>query len=325
MQLYKKVRINLVVKYKKRMFAPTMRIVSQLKPIKMKKVLLVLSVVVLSSCNNDNEYIYNVECPKTDVRLSIKSKEAKSNKQSKSVNSDVNRGDIPVAVKQINVTSESVSTGIDREATYNLVDDGSGANGFIISDVPLGENNFTATTTAVASNLWRVNQFATNSFTAQEKLDDNKANTPYAVYNGNVGGANITGENDFITMPMTTENGRLNTVVILEESLRKDYYLQVASIVSNGSPVKVITASNGKKGISLYWSSEDSVAGENQGITINVFHKDGTFINGETVILTVQASTGLNTIYTVYRDHIYAETAGFNFTFQEWNELDAGN
>lgn len=314
----------MVVKYKKRMFAPTMRIVSQLKPIKMKKVLLVLSVVVLSSCNNDNEYIYNVECPKTDVRLSIKSKEAKSNKQSKSVNSDVNRGDIPVAVKQINVTSESVSTGIDREASYNLVDDGSGVDGFIISDVPLGENNFVATTTAVSKGLYKSKKVNLKKTTIQAELDSLKLKTPYAVYEGSNSNVNITGVNDFISLDMNTVNGRRITGGKLAESIRDEYTWQVVVHTFNRFPQ--VYNLKGTQGMTTYWSASDAVEGDKITFLVEVYSKaTGNKVYSTKLVQDIVASTGVTSNYTVYADRVEAETVGLNFVFQEWNEIEDGN
>lgn len=289
-----------------------------------KVVLLVLSVVVLSSCNNDNEYNYNIECPKTDVRINIKSKEVKSNKSLRSVNSDVNRGDIPVAVKEINVTSESVSTGIDREASYNLVDDGSGADGFVISDVPLGENNFVATTTAVSKGRYKSYKVKLKNSTVQEKLDLLKADTPYAVYEGVNSGVDITGVNDFVALDMTTVNGRRITGGKLDESIRDEYTWSV--IVSTTNRVPKTYNLGGREGMVTYWSASDSVDGESITFDVTVYSKaNGAVVYTTTLTQNIIPSTGVTSNYTVYADRVEAETVGLNFTFQEWEEIEEGN
>jgi len=287
----------------------------------MKKVLLVVALTVLSSCNNDNEYIYNAECPKTDVRLNIKSNEAKYKTQAKS---DVNRGDIPVTVKEINVTSESVSTGIDREASYNLVDDGSGVDGFIISDVPLGENNFVATTTAVAKEEYKSKKVNLKNTTVQAELDALKLKTPYAVYEGSNDNVDITGVNDFVSLDMTTVNGRRITGGKLDESIRDEYTWQVVVHTFNRFPE--VYDLKGTQGMTTYWSASDAVEGDKITFLVEVYSK----ATGEKVYSTkleqdVIASTGVTSNYTVYADRVEAETVGLNFTFQEWNELDEVN
>jgi len=291
----------------------------------MKKVLLlVLSVGVLSSCNNDNEYYYDIECPKTDVRINIKSKEVKTNKQARSTNSDVNRGDIPVAVKEINVTSESVSTGIDREASYNLVDDGSGVDGFIISDVPLGENNFVATTTAVAKGEYKSKRVNLKNTTVQAELDVLKAKTPYAVYEGTNDNVDITGVNDFVSLDMNTVNGRRITGGKLDESIRDEYTWRVVVHTLNRSPE--VYDLKGNQGMTTYWSASDAVEGEVITFLVDLYSKaTGEKVYSTTLEQDILASTGVTSNYTVFADRVEAETVGLNFTFQEWIELEEGN
>jgi len=282
----------------------------------MKKVLLVLLVGlgVMTSCHND-EHTHEIVFPTTDLRLNVATET--SGLQSRSA--DVNRDDIPATVETIDVTVTSNVTPIERNDIFTLVDDGSGEDGFVVYDVALGLNNVIATTTTVADGSFNVSQFDTNNMTAQEKLNDNKSNVPYAIYNGEVLNTDVTGNNDFVTVQMTTENGRLNTVIVMEESIRDDYYYEV--ITSDTS----ITPTNSGKGVSLYWSDENSVDGEKQSITIKVFASDDTFVYESNSEISVIASTGINTLLTINATKVQAETVGFNFSFQPWTEIDGNN
>ena len=282
----------------------------------MKKVLgLVLGLTLgLTSCS-DEEVTCEVIYPTTDVRLDVNAS------SSNITGRDVNRDDIPATVDAIDVTISSSVTPIERNEVFNMVDDGSGETGFVIESVALGLNDVIATTTTVANGSFNVSQFSTNTFTPQEKLDDNKSKVPYAVYIGTVNDVEVTGLNDFITVPMTTQNGRLNTVVIMEESIRNDFHYEVVSWTTS-EPATYLYPSNSSKGVSLYWSDENSIGGETQSITINVFASDNTFVYGSTTLLNVTASTGLNTILTINATDVEAETVGFDFTFQEWVEVD---
>lgn len=304
-----------------------LRIVSvkTIKQIKMKKVLLVLVLGLgLTSCNNDNEYYYDIECPKTDVRINIKSKEVNTKTASRSTNSDVNRGDIPVAVKEINVTSESVSTGIDREASYNLVDDGSGVDGFVISDVPLGENNFVATTTAVAKDEYESKKVNLKKTTVQAELDSLKLKTPYAVYEGSNSNVDITGVNDFVSLDMNTVNGRRITGGKLAESIRDEYTWQVVVHTFNRFPE--VYNLKGTQGMTTYWSASDAVEGDKITFLVEVYSKaTGVKVYSTTLEQDVIASTGVTSNYTVYADRVESESVGLNFTFQEWEEIEEGN
>ena len=282
----------------------------------MKKVLgLVLGLTLgLTSCS-DEEVTCEVIYPTTDVRLDVNAS------SSNITGRDVNRDDIPATVDAIDVTISSSVTPIERNEVFNMVDDGSGETGFVIESVALGLNDVIATTTTVANGSFNVSQFSTNTFTPQEKLDDNKSKVPYAVYIGTVNDVEVTGLNDFITVPMTTQNGRLNTVVVMEESIRSDFYYEVITWTTS-EPATYLYPSSSSKGVSLYWSDENSLGGEQQGITINVFASDGTFVYDSLTLLNVTASTGLNTILTINATDVEAETVGFNFTFQEWVEVD---
>ena len=229
-----------------------------------------------------------------------------------------------VAVKEINVTSESVSTGIDREASYNLVDDGSGVDGFVISDVPLGENNFVATTTAVAKGEYKSKKVNLKNTTVQAELDVLKAKTPYAVYEGSNGGVDITGVNDFVSLDMNTVNGRRITGGKLDESIRDEYTWQVVVHTFNRFPE--VYNLKGNQGMTTYWSASDAVEGDKITFLVEVYSKaTGEKVYSTTLEQDVIASTGVTSNYTVYADRVEAETVGLNFTFQEWEEVEEGN
>ena len=289
----------------------------------MKKVLLALLVGlgVMTSCHND-EHTHEIVFPTASIRLSVdaNSNASKGTSNESKSNIDVNRDDIPATVETIDVTVSSSVAPIEINNIYTLVDDGSGDNGFVVENVALGLNDVIATTTTVANGSFNVSQFSTNSFTAQEKLDDNKANIPYAIYDGQVLDVDITGNNDFVNVPMTTQNGRLNTVIVMEESIRDDYYYEVITWTTS-EPATYFYPTNSNKGVSLYWSDEYTLDGEQQGITVNVFSNDGTFVFDSLTLLTTVASTGLNTILTINATDVQAQQVGFSFNFQPWVEV----
>lgn len=277
----------------------------------MKKISILLSITLtfLTSCHKD-EHTHDIVFPTTDARLNV------TTPQQRTV---TNRGTIPATVEFIDVVVTSNVTPIEVEAGFELVDDGSGVDGFVVTGVALGSNDFNATTTTVATGSISANQFAMGNLTAQEKLDEQKDEIPYALYTGQVLAQNITGVNDFITIPMTTQNGRLNTVIQMEESIQDDYYYEVILLTSEGE-VLYYYPTNSSKGVSIYWSDEDSVDGAQLGITINVFTTDGTFVFDSLTVLTIAASTGQNTIFTINATDVEAESVGLNFSFQEWIE-----
>ena len=273
---------------------------------------LVLSLTILTSCHHDHDNDITIEFPTTSVVLNV-SAETSTSRVS------VNRNDIPATVEEIDVTITSNVSPLEVMETFELVDDGSGVDGFTVEQVALGSNDVVATTTTVANNIFNVSQFSPNNITAQEKLDANKLLVPYAIYDGEVLDYTVTGTSDFINVPMTTQNGRLNTVIIMEESIQDDYYYEVITWTAS-VPFAYHYPSNSSKGTSLYWSDQYAVDGEQQGITINVFDNAGTFVDEYLTVLTVAASTGINTLITINADGVQAQTVEFGFSFEPWVE-----
>lgn len=284
----------------------------------MKRVLVLLvSILFITSCHNDDDHSHDIVFPCADVRLNVDA----STNVGRSV--DVNRDDIPATVGAIDVTVTSLLTPIVREENYVMVDDNSGENGFVIEQVALGENDFVATTTTVAGSEFNVSKFNTNNTSEEDKLAENKSKVPYAVYNGGVYNEDVTGVNDFVTIPMTTENGRINTVVRMDDSIENDYTLEVLVYTFNNAPtIKSVT---GNKSVSIYWSADDSVEGQVLTIQIKLIAENG-FVAYETLEeQVVIGSTGINTLYTVFAGSVQSESTGFDFVFEPWTEIDNDN
>ncbi len=280
----------------------------------MKNIIAILTVGLILTSSHDDHHSHDIVFPCADVRLNVDSVQGKTN---------VNRDDIPATVESIDVVAQSLLTPIVREETYTLVDDGSGEDGFIISQVALGENDFLATTNTIANPLFSVSKFNINSTSEEDKLAENKLNVPYAIYNGSALNEDVTGVNDFITIPMTTENGRINTVIRMDESIRNDYTLELVTYTFNNSPV--VKSVTGNKSISVYWSADDSTDGDVIYYQLKLIADNGFVAYEVTETQEVIASTGINTLYTVYADNVQAESVGFNFSFQTWTEVDNGN
>lgn len=272
---------------------------------------ILVALVLLTSCHDDHNH--DIVFPCADVRLNVDA----------STKSNVNRDDIPATVESIDVVAQSLITPIVREESYTLVDDGSGEDGFIINQVALGLSDFTATTNTIASPVFDVSRFNTNNTSEEDKLAENKLNVPYAVYNGESLEEDITGVNDYVTIPMSTLNGRINTVIKMDESIRNDYTMELLVYTFNNAPV--IKSATGNKSLSVYWSADDSLEGQIITYQLKLIADNGAVVYETTETQEVLASTGINTLYTVYADNVQAESVGFNFVFQEWTEIDGNN
>jgi len=280
----------------------------------MKKLLLVLVLaLVFTSCEREKVVVIIEAQQKADVRLNVK---ASNNTASKT---DVNRDDIPVVVSQIDVTVESSVTGIVLNELFKIVDDGSGEDGFVINEVPLGDNTFDAFTDTDVDGIYENTKSNGNNNTLSEKLSLLRESTPYAIYTGNAL-ADIDGDNDFVEIQMNTQNGRLLTGVEMAEEIQDDYKY-VVTISTTSNPEEVLNMPSGKRFINE-WSNEDSVEGASLIIQFNIYSK----VNGalafasEEFQIDVKASTGITTIFTLSADSVQQETLGLNFAFQEWTE-----
>jgi hypothetical protein len=280
----------------------------------MRNIIIGLTVLsILSSCHKD-EHGHDIIFPTTDVRLNVDS-------QSRS---NVNRDDVPVTVESISVEVTSAITGTVVLADYDLVDDGSGVDGFVVADVPLGANDFTALTTASGSQVYNSLSINQNAI-LEDVLDDKKSAIPYVIFEGETLDADITGDNDFINIDMNTDYGRIITLIKMDDSLTDDYYYSI-TVFTNQEVAELMTFTNSNKRYLSMWSNIDSVDGQVQIHTVRVYAKsnDVEIVNYD-IVSTVTASVGQTNVYTILADGLQSEESGLNFTFQSWSEVDGGN
>ena len=275
--------------------------------------LAVVIIILLSSCVEVE--VNELECERTNVELTITSKAPEASR-------NVNRGDVPVWVEAIQVTVSSDVTTEDIFQEFNLVDDGSGVDSFIVEDVPLGGNEFLATTTTSTVSRHEsllLNKNSDVSDAIQSEVDEN----PYVIYNGSTSQNIVSGGNN-VEISMVTEFGRRITVIELEDGLESDYYFEVTTSY-NGSDIDTKEAKNGKK-VLVYWSGDDSVAGETQEHSVSVYKKSNdALVNSFVMTEVIEASTSISSKWTIYADTILNEEQGLGFVWQDWNEVIIGN
>lgn len=287
----------------------------------MKKVLvLVLGFsALLASCNTE-ENIYIDSCPLTDVKIKAKSVSNEGLVASR----DVNRGDIPVTVEGIEISSFSQLTSIERSESFTLVDDDSGSDDIIMGDIPIGENDFYATTTASGNKKYSL-QLVAGGSDIDDYLDVRRDETPYVVYNGSVESAYIDGEDDLVSIDMSTLNGRRISMVQLDYSIRDEYYYKVVMSTENDLPLEELVE-NGRKRVVSVWSDENAVDGATISFELTLYSKiNDEVVNIYTVDKTIEASKGITSRYTIYADTVQAEQVGFGFVWQDWNESEESN
>src|SRR6188768_849031 len=128
---------------------------------------------ILFSCSTDEPT--NSETKTTDVAFLVSSPSNVTNKQ-------VQRGDIPVWVNRIDIVA--VSGSYSKSDQFDLVANSSNANiekNFILTDVAIGSNVFTASTTTDSAKKYVL---APSNGTAESKISELKLHNPYVLYNG---------------------------------------------------------------------------------------------------------------------------------------------
>jgi hypothetical protein len=274
---------------------------------------------LLASCSTE-ENIYIDSRPVTDVRVKAKAAANEVGVSSRSVN----RGDIPVTVKDITVNSISQLSSIERNQLFTLVEDGSGSDDIIMNDVPLGENDFSATTTASGNNRYSL-QLVSRGTDIDEYLEGKKLITPYVVYNGSTESAYIDGEDDFVSIDMSTLNGRRISMVELDDSIKDEYYYKVVMSTEN-NPTLTETVTNGKKRVVSVWSNSSSVDGAWITFDLTLYSNiNDEIVNTYSVTKTIEASKGITSRYTIYENTVQSEQVGFGFVWQDWSEVEESN
>jgi|TARA_R110000744_G_scaffold85843_1_gene167759 hypothetical protein len=277
----------------------------------MKKVFLVfVAMLVFASCSQDVTVVCD-DVQTTNVELRMNPTTTASR--------DVNRGTVPVWVENIQVTVESPSTDSSVFKEYVLVDDNSGDDSFLIEDIPLGLNNFNASTTSNVTSDHSSSTLRKNQ-DSDDVIAENVSLNPYVLYDGSNLGYNVTLDDNLVNIPMTTEYGRRISIFKLEPSLEHDYYFSVKT-THNGDVIGDKEVKNGKK-VLVYWSGSSSVAGEFQTHIISVYSKNTDILIKEyEVIETIEASTSISSKFTIYADDLINSEQGLDFVWQDWVEV----
>lgn len=281
-----------------------------------KKMLSVLVLaIVLIGCEKEtiivNPHDHDTE-NSTDISISLTS----------SLRGPVNRGSIPVWVKDITVDLEHQQTFEASQTVFDLVDDGSGDDSFVIPNVPLGINTLAATTTSDSETIFSLTK-ETDLSDEVAVLETYKSNNPYAVYSSPLMEVDVINELS-VSVPMTTPNGRHITLFKLHEDIQDNYNFRITSSYVDDSG-DVISDSknvgNGSHGVVLYWSNEDATSGRVVTHEVSLqYQGQGGDIADYEITQTIVASTSTRTIHTIGIDNVYTDQIGLDFVFEEWTE-----
>lgn len=277
----------------------------------MKKV--ILSLVLLASmtaCSTDDT---QTPIQKTDVTFIVASSSNVTGKQ-------VDKGNIPVWVNRIDISA--VSGSYTKTEQFDLVTNNPNVEkNFILNDVAIGSNVFTATTTTDSAKKFVL---APSNGTAEAKIAELKAHNPYVLYSGTKTQA-INPTANVINIDMTTKHGRILSVFQLENnSAFKSGY--EATITAKVDGVTAGTTKVQQSGIVCFeWSDDKALEGKKVIYTIDVspINNNNNLHTIYTCEQTIKASTSISCIYTINKENApspYTSENKLVFSFQKWNE-----
>jgi len=293
----------------------------------MKKVLVLLGLsLALTSCDKSETNIYlDDELEEVGATVIIAPQASSSSGTAGRVttsDTSVDRDGMFVWIETITVVAQdSESTNYGK--TFELVDDGSGADGFYLEDVPTNEViDFSASSTSKEDGAGK---FLTSTGNPNN-LDGFVGRMPFAEYatDSPVSQYVENGDN-LVSLQMNTEHGRLIS------SFQLDSDIQYNNPSNNNLPMYKLVVNRGNEsayatgpsGVVAYWNDANSVGGVTQTFDIEIQnYETGVVVYTRTIDETFVASTSTTNKYVVGLDFVDSSTVEVIFTWQAWDNND---
>ena len=255
---------------------------------------------------------------------------------------DVNRpGSVLDFINTIVITADHVGTiGAPYEVSeeYTMVDDGTGASGFVLENVALGENKFEATAKSYQQDpteefLWIDNQ----ADMPWEWIDAQRGRHPNVNFYDNDNAPQLIKENpavgeNLVEFDMQAESGRLIVGVKLSDEIRDTFFSNFVNVEhqvtyadgtkSDWSAQSQFNDLQKNKLLTFYFSDNDkSITGacvefkfticDRISEPTNTFYREICIENGKSV----------GCVYEVTGDAVVEDITNFTFAFN-WEEVD---
>lgn len=295
----------------------------------MKKLLLLLGLsLALTSCDKSETNIYLDDEKETGATIIIAPQASSSSGTSGRVTSSsttVDRDGMFVWIETITVVAQdSESTNYGK--TFELVDDGSGEDGFYLEDVPTNEViDFSASSTSKEDGAGK---FLTSTGNPNN-LDGFVGRMPFAEYNTDSPVSQyVENGNNIVSLQMNTEQGRLIS------SFQLDDEIQYNNPNNNNLPMYKLVVSRGDEsaystglsGVVAYWNDVNSIGGVTQTFDIEIQnYETGVVVYTRTIDETFVASTSTTNKYVVGLDFVDSSTVEVIFTWQSWDNNDGAD
>ena len=292
-----------------------------------------LMVAVLATClfsctKGDDEKANDTSGQSASASLSLKTEVETPNLTGR----DVERGSLHAWIKDINVHASAMELIRNRDFSFTLVPDGTAgaAHDFVMDGLAIGRNDFTISTTTSTLPILVSTRHDVNPV---GYMDAMKARNPYAIYSATTTANIVYGQNNTVTPTvLRTQNGRHIALFKLGDALAALGVRAKVTPIINGVTKTALEFDTELLG-HVYWSDADCTAGKTIQYNIRLFKPNGqplmddhnTEVGFTTLLVTIQASTSINRIYTVTKDNLTENTSTQLFTAEEWNNDDNNN
>jgi hypothetical protein len=255
---------------------------------------------------------------------------------------DVNRpGSVLDFINTIEITADHVGTiGAPYEVSeeYTMVDDGSGASGFVLEDVALGMNEFKAYAKSY-------NQISTEEYLwiddqadmPWEWIDAQRGRHPNVNFYDNDNSPQFIKENptageNVVNFDMQAESGRLIVGVKLSDEIRNTFFSNFVYVqhqvkyadgsLSGWSGMTQFNDLQKDKLLTFYFSDNDkSITGACVEFKFTICDRISGPTNTFFREICIENGKSIGCVYEVTGDAVVEDITNFNFTFN-WEEVD---
>ena len=264
---------------------------------------------------------------------------------------DVNRpGSVLDFINTIKITADHVGTiGAPYEVSeeYTMVDDGTGASGFVLENVALGRNKFEAYAESYQQDSTQVYKWVPGAAdTPWEWIDTQRGRHPNVNFYDNDNALQDIYEatQNVVDFDMQAESGRLIVAVKLSDEIRNTFYSNYVYVqhqityadgtkenftlingnTSQWSEMSMFNPTHKDDLLTFYFSdNKRSITGANvnfrfvvcdsvfPGVETNEFFRDIDLTNGKSI----------GCVYEITGDAVVEDITDFNFSF-DWEEVD---
>ena len=289
------------------------------------------------SCKDQDDVAQEAAIKTTDVSLLMLPGEAEAR--------GALPGSVPVKrpstvldfVNDITVTAThvgSISNPYSVSETYTMVDKGNGNSDFVLKDVALGKNTFTAFADTYAvdeSDPVQGFHYEFVSGKIKDLMSQMRSAAPHTTFSDAVDVDIFEGINNSVHFEMAPSSGRLMTLIKLSDDMVSKFNTNAVKVTATwydyatnqvGSQELAFTKDNYDEVLKFYWSHNELTAtgakvvfdfaiSDDNLVVSNQFYTEFDIITGES----------LGCILIVDEDSVVEDVSNFKFNF-DWEEVD---